>query len=115
MSLDCCLITQSKLSHSIRIASKKVLEILKNTNESSRIISAGCKAFSKNTFKNLEEISYRLNDWFDLIFGYKQKGVPAEIAGNLFDNNSYEDVINIDNVENKGYYMRCVFFKLILG
>ena len=62
-----------------------------------------------------EEISYRLNDWFDLIFGYKQKGVPAEIAGNLFDNNSYEDVINIDNVENKGYYMRCVFFKLILG
>ena len=35
-----------------------------------------------------EEISYRLNDWFDLIFGYKQKGVPAEIAGNLFDNNS---------------------------
>jgi len=60
-------------------------------------------------FLESEEVSIKINDWLDLIFGYKQKGEHAANSGNLFDYISYEDNVNIDEEENKPYFMRCVF------
>ncbi len=36
------------------------------------------------TFLESEEINKTINKWFDLIFGYKQKGKEAENSFNLF-------------------------------
>jgi hypothetical protein len=48
-------------------------------------------------------VSNNLNNWIDLIFGYKQKGEMAEMHENLFRINTYDDY-NLDNVsENKKY------------
>ena len=37
------------------------------------------------------EVSEKMNDWIDLIFGYKQKGKEAKKINNLFMQESYED------------------------
>ena len=56
-----------------------------------------------------EEISYKLNEWIDLIFGYKQKGKEAELHGNLFKNSTYEDY-NYEKNEDQECTMMEVFF-----
>ena len=38
-------------------------------------------------------VSVQLHNWLDLIFGYKQKGVEAKKAVNVFYHLTYEDCI----------------------
>ncbi|KAJ5077128.1 beige/beach-related [Anaeramoeba ignava] len=47
-----------------------------------------------------EYVSEHLNEWIDLIFGYKQKGEEAKKAYNLFHPNLYEENINILKTES---------------
>ena len=48
-------------------------------------------------------VSNNLNNWIDLIFGYKQRGEMAEMHENLFRKNTYDDY-NLDNIsENKKF------------
>ena len=37
------------------------------------------------------EVSEKINDWINIIFGYKQKGKEAKKINNLFMQESYED------------------------
>ena len=46
-------------------------------------------------------VSDNLNDWIDLIFGYKQRGIEAEKASNLFFDFTYEGSIDIDKFKKK--------------
>ena len=66
----------------------------------------------KRIFEN-NRISSHLNYWVDLIFGYKVKGKEAENAKNIFTEASYQENINLKNVENKESYLRMVEFGLI--
>eukprot|EP00475_Leptophrys_vorax_P011463 TRINITY_DN18006_c0_g3_i1.p1 TRINITY_DN18006_c0_g3~~TRINITY_DN18006_c0_g3_i1.p1 ORF type:complete len:1398 (+),score=318.37 TRINITY_DN18006_c0_g3_i1:32-4225(+) len=43
-------------------------------------------------------VSQHLNDWIDLIFGYKQTGKHAIEAQNVFHPDSYEDHVNIESI-----------------
>ena len=52
---------------------------------------------SANDFINMsraalesDHVSEKINDWIDLIFGYKQRGEEAYKANNLFFNLTYE-------------------------
>ena len=68
------------------------------------------------TFKKILEsnqVSKKIQKWIDLIFGYKSRGKDAELSNNLFTESSYQENINITNVENKESYMRLVEFGLI--
>ena len=58
-------------------------------------------------------ISYTIQNWIDLIFGYKAKGKEAENAKNLFTEASYQENIDINKVDNKESYLRMVEFGLI--
>ena len=40
-------------------------------------------------------VSAHLNEWIDLIFGYKQQGQPAVDAANVFHHLFYEGAVNI--------------------
>ena len=68
------------------------------------------------TFLNLafesDEVSFNINNWIDLIFGYKQRGKEAEKANNVYIFNSYPDLVDIENLdeEKKIYYYRFVEF-----
>ena len=63
----------------------------------------------KQVFES-SEVSYSINHWIDLVFGFKQKGKEGEEANNLFIPSSYEDVINIENEDKKQkpYLLRMV-------
>ena len=65
------------------------------------------------TYLESEEVNVKINKWFDLIFGYKQKGKEAESSYNLFFPSSY-DTFDIKNeaVEQKQYFLRLVEFGL---
>lgn len=58
-------------------------------------------------------ISYNINNWIDLIFGYKSRGKEAESANNIFTEASYQENININKRKNKESLLRLVEFGLI--
>ena len=60
-----------------------------------------------------DHISRKIRKWIDLIFGYKARGKDAELANNIFTEASYQENINLNNVENKESYLRLVEFGLI--
>ena len=66
----------------------------------------------KSVLEN-EHISSTIQNWFDLIFGYKSKGKEAALANNLFTEASYQEDININNIEDKESFLRRVEFGLI--
>ena len=66
----------------------------------------------KRIFEN-NKISNSLNNWVDLIFGYKSRGKDAENAKNIFTESSYQESINLKNIEDKTSYLRGVEFGLI--
>jgi hypothetical protein len=43
-------------------------------------------------------VSEHLNEWIDLIFGYKQQGSEAEKALNVFMSCTYEGAIDVDSI-----------------
>ncbi|KAJ3226431.1 WD repeat and FYVE domain-containing protein 3 [Clydaea vesicula] len=47
-----------------------------------------------------EYVNANLNDWIDLIFGYKQQGEEAVKAVNTFHYLSYEGAVDIDSIED---------------
>ena len=61
--------------------------------------------------KNLEKTTLKINKWVDLIFGYLQKGQKAEENHNIFMLNTYENMVNIENIkedDEKNALMRLV-------
>lgn len=66
------------------------------------------------TYLESDEVSEFINEWIDLIFGFKQRGKEAENALNLYIPSSYDDNINIDAIDKdqKPYYLRMVEFGL---
>ena len=60
-----------------------------------------------------EYVVNNIQNWVDLIFGYKSKGKEAELAKNLFTEASYQEDININNIEDKESFLRRVEFGLI--
>ena len=58
-------------------------------------------------------ISYNINNWIDLVFGYKARGKDAELANNIFTENSYQENIDINKKKNKEALLRYVEFGLI--
>ena len=66
----------------------------------------------RNILEN-DVISGCINKWIDIIFGYKNKGKEAEEALNLFTEASYQENVDLKNVENKELYLRYAEFGLI--
>ena len=66
----------------------------------------------KRVFEN-NKVSNYLNNWVDLIFGYKAKGKDAENANNIFTEASYQESVNLNKIESKTSYLRSVEFGLI--
>ena len=60
-----------------------------------------------------EKISKNIQNWVDLIFGYKNRGKDAETFHNLYSEASYQENININKLENKEAMLRQVEFGLI--
>lgn len=50
-----------------------------------------------------EYVSENLNNWIDLIFGYKQRGKEAANNLNTFFYLTYEDSINLEKIENEKF------------
>ena len=48
-----------------------------------------------------EEVSTTINNWIDLIFGFKQKGKLAQESINLYYYLTYENTINLNSIEDK--------------
>jgi hypothetical protein len=47
-----------------------------------------------------DAVSNKLNNWIDLIFGYKQKGKAAVEAMNIYFPLTYENAINLEKVSD---------------
>ena len=45
-----------------------------------------------------EWVSMHLNQWIDLVFGYKQRGEAAEKAYNVFHPSTYEDEVDLASI-----------------
>jgi hypothetical protein len=45
-------------------------------------------------------VSAHLNEWIDLIFGYKQEGPAAIEATNVFHHLFYEGAVNVDDISD---------------
>lgn len=48
-----------------------------------------------------EYVSQNLHHWIDLIFGYKQRGLEAEKAHNLFHHLSYEGSVDLEKIADE--------------
>jgi len=59
------------------------------------------------------KVSYKIQEWIDLIFGYKSRGKEAERAKNIFKEASYQEFIDINFIENKEAKLREVEFGLV--
>ena len=66
----------------------------------------------RNTLEN-DEVSNKINNWIDIIFGFKSKGKDAENANNLFTASSYQEDIDLKKSTNKESLLRLVEFGLI--
>jgi hypothetical protein len=67
------------------------------------------------TFLESEIINKKINQWFDLIFGYKQKGKDAEVSFNLFLPSSYDNFDiqkEAQTPDQKQYFLRLTEFGL---
>ena len=60
-----------------------------------------------------DTISYKIHNWIDLIFGYKNKGKEAELANNVFTESSYQEDIDLKKVKNIILFLRYAEFGLI--
>jgi WD40 repeat protein len=60
-----------------------------------------------------DEVSNTIQNWIDLIFGSKSKGKEAENAKNLFTEESYQESLDINKVQDKEATLRKVEFGLI--
>ena len=58
-------------------------------------------------------LSNTLQNWADLIFGFKARGKEAENVFNVYNEASYQEQIDITKVEDKGAQLRLVEFGLI--
>ena len=58
-------------------------------------------------------VSSTIQNWIDLIFGYKAKGKDAEIAKNIFKEGAYQESVDINKIEDKEAKLREVEFGLI--
>ena len=54
------------------------------------------KALESDTVNNT------LNNWIDLIFGYKQRGKSAELSLNTFFYMTYEDSVDFEKIKDRG-------------
>ena len=59
------------------------------------------------------KISASIQNWIDLIFGYKARGKEAEKVKNIYKEASYQELIDINKIENKEAQLREVEFGLI--
>ena len=66
-----------------------------------------------NRILNGDKVSKIINNWVDLIFGYKAKGKEAENAKNIFSEKSYQENINLDEIEDKMNYLARAEYGLI--
>ena len=66
----------------------------------------------RNVLEN-EALSNKINNWIDIIFGYKSKGKEAENANNLFTASSYQEDIDLKKSKNKESLLHFVEFGLI--
>ena len=98
----------------LKIKSKKNVEksndvILPNWADNNRYIFIS----KLKTYLESVEINEKINKWFDLIFGYKQKGKEAENAYNLFLPSSYDSFdITSEPPEKRQYYLVLTEFGL---
>ena len=58
-------------------------------------------------------VSNTINNWIDLIFGYKAKGKEAQNAKNIYTEQSYQEDIDLIETKDKDNYLRYVEFGLI--
>ena len=65
------------------------------------------------TILESDKIGYSINNWIDLIFGYKARGKEAESANNIFTAASYQENIDLSKNNNKVSLLRLVEFGLI--
>ena len=94
---------------------KTKLSILVNDIEMPPWANGDAYIFVKKHRELLEsvEISEKINEWFNIIFGSKQKGKGAKTIGNLFIKQTYDDYDEIhknSNLNEKIYQKRMVEF-----
>ncbi|XP_061931232.1 protein FAN-like isoform X1 [Apis cerana] len=53
----------------------------------------------RNALEN-DYVSQNLHHWIDLIFGYKQRGIEAEKANNVFFHLCYEGAVDLDTIRD---------------
>ena len=59
------------------------------------------------------KMSTKIQKWIDLIFGSKSRGKDAEKVKNIFKEASYQELIDINKIENKESKLREVEFGLV--
>ena len=59
------------------------------------------------------KVSYKIQEWIDLIFGYKSRGKEAEKVKNIYKEASYQEIIDINKINNKEAQLREVEFGLV--